>query len=55
MNREYSKEKILEMYLNAISFGYNASGIEEASKTYFGKSAKEVGPLGATILASLPK
>mgnify|MGYP003951479035 FL=1 len=43
------------MYFNAFSFGYNANGIEEASRTYFGKSAKEVGPLGATILASLPK
>lgn len=55
LNNTYSKEKILEMYFNAFSFGYNANGIEEASRTYFGKSAKEVGPLGATILASLPK
>jgi penicillin-binding protein 2A len=42
LNKSYNKEKILEMYLNAISFGYNANGVEEASKTYFGKSAKEV-------------
>ncbi len=55
LNKTYSKEKILEMYFNAFSFGYNANGIEEASRTYFGKSAKDVGPLGATILASLPK
>jgi hypothetical protein len=55
LNSEYSKEKILELYLNRISFGNNASGIEEAAKTYFGKSASEVGVLGATILASLPK
>jgi membrane peptidoglycan carboxypeptidase len=54
MNSTYSKEKILEMYLNTISFGHNASGIEQASRTFFGKSAKDVGPLGATILASLP-
>lgn len=54
MNQKYSKEKILEMYLNAFSFGYNANGIEEASRTYFGKSAKDVGPLGSSILASLP-
>ncbi len=45
LNNTYSKEKILEMYLNAFSFGYNANGIEEASRTYFGKSAKDVGPL----------
>ena len=55
LNNTYSKEKILEMYFNAFSFGYNANGVEEASRTYFGKDAKEVGPLGATILASLPK
>lgn len=55
LNNQYSKEKILEMYLNAFSFGSNANGIEEASRTYFGKSAKDIGPLGATILASLPK
>ncbi len=55
LNKTYSKDKILEMYFNAFSFGYNANGIEEASRTYFGKSAKDVWPLGATILASLPK
>ena len=55
LNNTYSKEKILEMYFNAFSFGYNANWVEEASRTYFGKSAKDVGPLGATILASLPK
>lgn len=53
MNTQYSKEKILEMYLNAISFGYNANGVEQASRTFFGKSAKDVWPLGATILASV--
>lgn len=55
LNKEFSKEKILEMYLNAISFGSNANGIEQASKTFFGKSANELGPLSAAILASLPK
>lgn len=42
LNRTYSKEKILEMYLNAIEFGHNANGIEQASRTFFGKSAKDV-------------
>jgi penicillin-binding protein 1A len=55
LNSEYSKEKILELYLNKISFWHNASGIEEASKAFFGKSAQDVWPLWATILASLPK
>lgn len=35
LNTNYSKENILEMYLNKISFGSNAYGIEEASKTFF--------------------
>jgi penicillin-binding protein 1A len=35
LNSEYTKDKILELYLNTISFGNNASGIEEAAKTYF--------------------
>jgi penicillin-binding protein 1A len=35
LNSHYSKDKILELYLNKISFGNNAYGIEEASKTYF--------------------
>lgn len=45
LNSKYSKEKILELYLNKISFGNNAYGVEEAAKTYFGKSAKDVGVL----------
>lgn len=55
LNSKYSKEKILELYLNKISFGNNAYGIEEASKTYFNKPSKDVGILGSSILASLPK
>lgn len=55
LNQTYTKEQILEKYLNLIEFGHGANGVEEASKTFFGKSAKDVGPLGATILASLPK
>lgn len=55
LNKNYSKEKILEMYLNAIEYGHGANGVEQASLTFFGKSAKDVGPLWASILASLPK
>lgn len=55
LNKEYSKEKILELYLNAIEFWNWANGVEQASITYFGKSAKDVWPLWASILASLPK
>ncbi|NDK07677.1 hypothetical protein EOM39_00350 [Candidatus Gracilibacteria bacterium] len=50
-----SKEKILELYLNKIDFGSNSYGIEQASKTFFGKSSKDLSVLESSILASLPK
>lgn len=55
LNSSFSKKDILELYLNKISFGNNAYGVEQAAKTYFGKGIKDVGVLGSTILASLPK
>jgi len=51
----YSKDQILEMYLNEVSYGGTAYGIEEASQTYFGKSVTDTNLSEATILASLPK
>jgi membrane peptidoglycan carboxypeptidase len=53
--RKEMKDKTLELYLNYISFGNNAFGVEAASKTYFDKSAKDLTPLEASILASIPK
>ncbi len=50
----YSKEKILEMYLNQIPYGSTAYGIEAASELYFGKSAKDLSLAEATLLAGLP-
>ncbi len=50
-----SKEKILELYLNKISYWHNAYGIEEAAKTFFNKSAKNLNIFESSILASLPK
>ncbi|QFR39220.1 hypothetical protein A9Q91_03215 [Candidatus Gracilibacteria bacterium 28_42_T64] len=50
-----SKEKIIELYLNKISFGSNAFGIEQASQTFFAKKAKELNIYESSILASLPK
>ncbi|MDD5213838.1 MAG: transglycosylase domain-containing protein [Candidatus Gracilibacteria bacterium] len=55
LNTNYSKEKILELYLNKIAYGSNSYGIEQASRTFFGKSAKDLGILDSSILASLPK
>ncbi len=50
----YSKDQILEMYLNRVSFGGSAYGIEEASQTYFGKSSIELNLSEASLLAGLP-
>jgi penicillin-binding protein 1A len=55
MTNHYSKEKILEIYLNKISFGSNASGVDQAARTFFGKSVADISPLEASILASIPK
>lgn len=50
----YSKDEILELYLNKIPYGNNAYGIEAASRTYFGKSARDLNITEASILASIP-
>ena len=42
LERTYSKDKILELYLNQIPYGANAYGIEAASKTYFNKPARDI-------------
>jgi len=51
----YSKPQILEMYLNQIPYGGTAYGIEAASKTYFGKSAKDLTLAEGALLAGLPQ
>jgi penicillin-binding protein 1A len=55
IERRYSKDKILEMYLNTIYFGGGAYGIEAAARTYFGKSADQLTLAEAAVLAGLPK
>ena len=55
MTNEFDKKTIVEMYLNKISFGNNAYWIEQAARTYFGKSAKDLWILESAILASIPK
>ncbi len=52
--RIYSKNLILEMYLNQVPYGGTAWGIEAASQTYFGKSVKQLTLPEAALLASLP-
>jgi 1A family penicillin-binding protein len=51
----YSKDQILEAYLNQINFGHGWYGIETAAERYFGKPAATLTPAEAAMLAALPK
>src|SRR6201993_1818983 len=55
IERAYSKDKILELYLTEISLGLGAHGIAAASLVYFDKSVNELTIAEASYLASLPK
>ena len=55
LNREQTKDQILEGYLNTIYFGRNAYGIEAASEAYFGKSVTKLNPSEAALLATVIK
>ena len=55
IENNYSKEEILEGYLNTINYGHGMYGIENASKYYFGKSASELDLAEATMLTGIPK
>ncbi|MEN8253761.1 MAG: PBP1A family penicillin-binding protein, partial [Patescibacteria group bacterium] len=51
----FSKDQILEMYLNEVAFGGSTYGIEEASRRYFGKHASELSLAESAMLAGLPQ
>ncbi|HZG14838.1 MAG TPA: PBP1A family penicillin-binding protein [Candidatus Bathyarchaeia archaeon] len=51
----YSKEEILEMYLNQIYYGHSAYGAQAAAKTYFGKDAKDLTLAESSLIAGVPK
>ena len=55
LERRYSKDQILELYLNRVYFGSGAYGVEAASQKYFGKSARFVTLSEAALLAGLMK
>jgi penicillin-binding protein 1A len=55
LERVFSKEQILEIYLNQIFLGRNAYGVEAAAQAYFGKTAKELDLAEMAYLAILPK
>ena len=55
IERAYSKERILELYLNQIYLGQGTYGIAAASLEYFDKSIKELNYMDSALLAALPK
>jgi penicillin-binding protein 1A len=54
LERSFSKDEILELYLNEIYYGNNAYGCEAAAQRYFGKSAGKLSIAEAALLAGLP-
>ncbi|MDG4822144.1 transglycosylase domain-containing protein [Asanoa sp. WMMD1127] len=55
LNDEYSKDQIMQMYLNTIYFGRGAYGIEAAAQTYFGKSVSKLNVAEGAVLAAVIK
>lgn len=53
VEKEYSKEEIIELYVNNYNLGSNVYGVEEASKFYFGKSVSELTLPEASLIAGL--
>ncbi len=53
IERKFSKEQILQMYLNEIPYGATAYGIEAASNLYFNKSAKDISLRESAVLAAI--
>ena len=54
LERMYSKDEILTMYLNQSPYGGRRNGVESAAQTYFGKSAKDLTLAESALLASIP-
>ncbi|HEV3407314.1 MAG TPA: PBP1A family penicillin-binding protein, partial [Gaiellaceae bacterium] len=55
LEQSWSKERILETYLNQVYFGNHAYGAEAAAQTYFSKRARKLGVAQAALLAGLPQ
>lgn len=55
IERKYSKDEILQMYLNEAPYGGTAWGVESASETYFGKNARDLNLVESAILAGMPQ
>ncbi|WJE44145.1 transglycosylase domain-containing protein [Bacillus halotolerans] len=55
LERDYSKDKLLEMYLNQLYFGHGVYGIQAASHYYFSKEVKDLTVSEGAVLAAIPK
>ncbi len=55
VDKKYSKDQILELYLNIVPYGGTMVGVEAASEGYFGKKAKDLSLMESAILAGLPQ
>lgn len=55
LESNYSKDEILELYLNTVYFGHSLYGIETAAQAYFGKPAKDLTLAESALLAGVPK
>ncbi len=55
IDSKFSKQQILEKYLNLIYYGEGAYGVENAAQTFFGKDAKDLDLREASLLAGLPQ
>lgn len=55
VERMYNKDQILTLYLNESPYGGRRNGVESASQTYFGKSAKDLTLAESTLMASVPQ
>jgi penicillin-binding protein 1A len=55
LERRYTKDEILELYLNQVYFGSGAYGVESAANIFFGKSAGELSLSECALIAAMPK
>jgi 1A family penicillin-binding protein len=55
LEKRYSKDEILNLYLNQVPYGSNYYGVEAASRAYFNKAAKDLTLNEAAVLAALPR
>ncbi len=55
IEKKFSKDQILQMYLNEAPYGGATYGVESAAKSYFGKSAKDLNLVESAILAGIPQ